>query len=176
MYSELILRGDGCEIWSCAMPSLSLLLRERNKWHRSTLKEVMEMECNSEDSVVERKLKNWDIHLPAEYAAVIQVVGPVQNRTRLSMLIIAFSEISAKWTSLSHSDLLAKLWSYSAWPPSSEVYFCFFFSIHSTFFTWQISHVILKYFQKSEPVFGSLLCLCPFFSNIPVPYFLLYVS
>ena len=76
-YDEFILWSDGCGYQNRNLLLSNALLKFATEKKKRVTQKYLErghtqMECDSVHSVVERKLKNRDIYVPAEYAAVIR--------------------------------------------------------------------------------------------------------
>lgn len=76
-YNEFILWSDGCGYQNRNLVLSNALLKFATEKKKRVTQKYLErghtqMECDSVHSVIERKLRNRDIHVPAEYAAVIR--------------------------------------------------------------------------------------------------------
>lgn len=76
-YSEFILWSDGCGYQNRNIVLSNALLKFATEQKKTVTQKYLEkghtqMECDSVHSVIERKLRDRDVHVPAEYAAVIR--------------------------------------------------------------------------------------------------------
>ncbi|KAK0138536.1 hypothetical protein N1851_024948 [Merluccius polli] len=76
-YTEFILWSDGCGYQNRNLVLSNALLKFATERKKQVTQKYLQrghtqMECDSVHSVIERKLRNRDVHVPAEYAAVIR--------------------------------------------------------------------------------------------------------
>ncbi len=76
-YNEYILWSDGCGYQNRNLILSNALLKFATEKKKQVTQKYLErghtqMECDSVHSVIERKLRDRDIHVPAEYAAVVR--------------------------------------------------------------------------------------------------------
>ncbi|KAM4560531.1 NLR family CARD domain-containing protein 3-like [Odontesthes bonariensis] len=76
-YTEFVLWSDGCGYQNRNLVLSNALLKFATEMKKTVTQKYLErghtqMECDSVHSVIERKMRDRDVHVPAEYAAVIR--------------------------------------------------------------------------------------------------------
>ena len=76
-YSEFVLWSDGCGYQNRNIVLSNALLKFATEMKKTVTQKYLErghtqMECDSVHSVIERKMRDRDVHVPAEYVAVIR--------------------------------------------------------------------------------------------------------